>query len=66
MKRLLPAALSTLALSTPAFAHEALADHAHPHGDWGLAAMALLVGGIAAVSGLAPRLKARNKRNERS
>lgn len=59
--------LSTiLAFLTPAvaFAHEAPASHAHPHGDWTLTALALLAAGaLAAV--IVPAWKARRERDRK-
>ena len=66
MKRPIPAALALLATAVPAFAHEALAPHAHPHADWGLAGTALLIAGLGAAVMAVPRLMASRKRKDRS
>jgi hypothetical protein len=46
-----------LLTSSSAFAHQAPAVHMHPHGDWAIAGLALLAGGVAALAFAARRVK---------
>ena len=50
--------LPALFLARSAWAHEAVVDHAHPHGDWELAGLGLLALGLVAAAML-PVLRAR-------
>jgi hypothetical protein len=64
MKRLV---LPALLLSSPAFAHEGLMAHSHPHADYGLALLAVVA--LVAVGALVslPKLKemaARKRRDD--
>jgi hypothetical protein len=56
----------TAALIVPghASAHEAVAAHAHPHGDWTLTGIGLLAVGLAAAA-ILPVLRARRERNRK-
>ena len=65
MKRLILAVPALIATAMPSLAHEALAPHAHPHADWGLAATALLIAGLGAALMALPRLMESLKRKDR-
>lgn len=56
--------LVPLAFSRTASAHEALADHAHPHGDWALTGVGLLAIGLVAAA-ILPVLATRRERSRK-
>ena len=59
-----PGLFVPLILTQPALAHEAVANHAHPHADWTLAGLGLLVVGLVAAA-LMPALKSRRERRRK-
>ena len=63
MKHLAAIGVWTL-VPAAAFAHEAPALHAHPHGDWTLTGLGLLALGLVAAV-LLPAIKARRERNRK-
>jgi hypothetical protein len=58
------ALITALLAASHASAHEAVASHAHPHGDWTLTGLGLLAVGLAAAA-ILPALKARRERNRK-
>ncbi|MBO6719991.1 MAG: hypothetical protein JJ913_18710 [Rhizobiaceae bacterium] len=53
-----------LVLASTASAHEAVVDHAHPHGDWTLTWLGVLALGLVAAA-LLPAVRARIERRRK-
>lgn len=64
MKRIIPAIAAILASSAPAFAHDAAMVHAHPHPDWSLTMLALVVGGLAIAGITVQAVRVRSRKDD--